>query len=136
MDDRLSYAACDLLIQMMEGKEVPLQTYVKGKIYFGESCGCQRTEDKHSGKHRQQLIMGKIEAGNQISHMMNYNDSLEGIKSLDELGLNIKNMLQGINCSEFIFCLNKRVIKYITSEAEYVISEDEQKFDKNMIILT
>ena len=75
LDDRLSQTACDLLVQLMDGKEVPLQTYVKGKVYYGESCGCQRTEDKHSGKHRQQLIMGKIEAGNQISHMMNYNDS-------------------------------------------------------------
>lgn len=135
MDDKLSEKACDLLVQMIEGKEVPLENYVKGKIYYGESCGCTRTPDEHSGKHKQQLVIGKIEAGNQISRMMNYNDSLERITSVDELGENVKKMLQGINCKEYVFSLNKQSIKYILSEEEFAVAENGKAFDETMVVV-
>lgn len=135
-DDELSASVVDLLVQKMEGKELPLKTYVKSKIYYGESCGCQRMSDEHSRKHRQQLVLGKIEAGNQISQMMKYNDSLEGIVSVEELGDNIKNMMRGINCSEYIFCLNERAIKYITSDVEYKDLETGNIFDATMVAVS
>ena len=67
--------------------------------------------------------------------MMQYNDSLEGVVSLDELGDNIKKMLQGISCKEFIFCLNPRTVKYITSEEEYTNSVDGKPFDQRMVAI-
>lgn len=136
MDSELAEKACEMLFQMMEGKEVSQENYCKGKIYFGQSCGCKDTQENQFSKRFQQIILAKIEAGNQISRMMQYNDSLEGVMSLDELGENIRNMLQGISCKEFIFCLNQRTVKYITSEMEYTDSEDGRPFDRIMMAVT
>ena len=136
MDSELAEKACELLIQMMEGKEVPQENCCKGKIYYGQSCGCKNTQEEQFSRRYQEIILAKIEAGNQISRMMQYNDSLEGVISLDELGENIRNMLQGISCKEFIFCLNQRTVKYITSEMEYTDSEDGKPFDRTMTAVT
>ena len=133
MDAALASKACKVLMDLMDGKEITKENYCKGEIYFGQSCGCENQQEKQFANLYQDIILAKIEAGNQISQMMQYNDSLEGVKSLDELGDSIRNMLWGISCREFIFCLNQRTVKYITSEEEYTESEDGRPFDRSMI---
>lgn len=135
MDAELADKACEVLIELMDGKEITQENYCKGKIYFGQSCGCENKQEAQFASRYQDIILAKIEAGNQISQMMQYNDSLEGVVSLDELGDSIKNMLQGISCKEFIFCLNQRAVRYITSEEEYADSVDGRPFDHKMMAI-
>lgn len=131
-DKELCEKICDILIDKMEGKKVPIENYIKRKIYYGQSCGCPTTHDADEAMHYQSLVMAKVEAGNQISRMMNFNDSLEGVVSLDELGESVKDLMEGINCTGYILCLNQRAIKYITSDTEYAVSEDGRVFDRTM----
>ena len=131
--EMLAEKACEVLVQLIDGKEVPQENYCKGKIYFGQSCGCEKEKEDSFANQYQDIILAKIEAGNQISRMMQYNDSLEGVNSLDELGDNIRNMLWGISCKEFIFCLNQRTLEYITSAEEYTDCEEGRPFDEKMI---
>lgn len=131
MDIQLAAKTCEVLEQLMEGKDVPGKNYVKAKVFMGSSCGCTNIRDNEN-KHYQDVVLAKVEAGNQISQMMNYNDSLEGVVSLEELGDNVKAMMLGINCSSFIFCLNQRAIEYITSASDYVPTQGDKYFDDTM----
>ncbi len=132
-DRGLCEKICDILISRMEGRKVSIENYMKRKIYYGQSCGCPTTHDEDEAMHYQALVMAKVEAGNQISRMMNFNDSLEGVVSLDELGESVKNLMEGINCTGYILCLNQRAIKYITSDVEYAAAEDGKVFDRTMM---
>lgn len=136
MDAQLSEKACYLLRNMIDGKEVPEENCYSGNVYYGRSCGCKSPLTDESAKWYQQLILAKVEAGNQISRMMQFNDALEKVNSLDELGENIKKMLQGINCSEFFCCLNQRDLKYILNEVDYANAEKEEPFDDTMVAIT
>ena len=84
----------------------------------------------------QEIILNKIESGSQISLMMNYNDALEKVESLHELGNNVFKMLQGSKRREFVFCLNKRDIGYILNEAEDLGKDMEDPFDDKMIVIS
>lgn len=136
MEAELAEKATEMLIEMVNGKELPQENYFNGSIYYGQSCGCNNTQEEQFAKRFQDIILAKVESGNQISRMMQYNDSLEEVVSFDEMGQSIRRMLQGINCNEFIFCLNPRTIKYITSETKYTASGDGKPFERNMIAVT
>lgn len=135
MDDELSEKTCQILIDMIEGKPTETENYLFGDTYYAHSCGCSNGQGEGSDKRYQDVVLAKVEAGNQIRNMMQYNDSLEKVTSLDELGENIKNMLIGINCSEFVCCLNQRDLKYIMNEEDTVQNYDEVPFDEDMIAL-
>lgn len=139
MDTKVSQEALTAIVNMIENKEVSICNLFQGKIYYGQSCGCadrQQEGNKQRSKECQDIIVGKVEAGNQISRMMNYNDSLEEVMSIDELGNCIHKMLMGINCAEYAFCLNKRSIKYIMNENPTDEAEDGRHFDRNMVVVT
>ena len=133
MDSELAERACELLVDIMAGKEVPQENYHKGSIYFGQSCGCNHIRYEEDAKKFKEIVLAKVEAGNQISRMMQYNDSLEEVMSLEEMSQSVKNMLHGVNCSEFFFCLNPCAIEYITSDNEYQETEDGKYFDSTMV---
>lgn len=136
MDEELAERACILLNDMIQGKEVTVENHIAGKVYLGQSCGCKNTQIDELADRYQELILTKVEMGNQISRMTQYNEKLEEVVSLDELGTNIYNMLSGINCSEFICCLNQRDLKYIVNEEEEVPRTEEEPFDSTMMAIT
>ena len=104
--DKLGYDAMDCVLRQIDGEQITGTTIYSSSPVFGESCGCQKELHTAQNKMYRELIVGKIEAGTQISQMMQYNDSLEEVHSLDELGENVKKMITGISCTEFVFCLN------------------------------
>jgi len=132
-DRGLCEKICDILINKMEGKPVNIENYVKRKIYYGKSCGCPTTHDADEALHYQSLVLAKVEAGNQISRMMSFNDSLESVVSLDELGESVKDLMQGINCLGYILCLNRSAVKYITTDTELDFTNNKTYFDQRMI---
>lgn len=134
-DREIAEQACVLLEQMIEGRAVPHQNYLSGNIHYGQSCGCQNAQSDSLSEQYQELVLAKIEAGNQIGRMMQYNDSLEEMDSLDELGHNVKTMLEGISCSEFLFCLNQSALKYIVNENASPPRKPDSPFDETMIAI-
>ncbi|MCM1044267.1 MAG: GGDEF domain-containing protein [Candidatus Gastranaerophilales bacterium] len=136
MDDEVSENACRLLLKLMNGEEISLENYYTGSVYFGESCGCERDHSTNTSGLYQQLIVTKVEAGNQVSRMMQFNDSLEDVESLDQLAQNIKKMMQGINCTGFFCCLNISDLKYIVNQEEDSKTKDSDPYDKTMVAIT
>ena len=136
MDDEVGRRACVLLLDMMDGKEIERENYYTGGIHFGESCGCTSAEVQDSGEKYQQLILAKVEAGNQVSSMMKFNNALEEVDSLDQLGENIREMLLGIGCSGFYCCLSRDDLKFILNQEKDTKTADSKPYDDVMVALT
>ncbi len=135
-DGLLAEKACHLLIEMIKGNKIPFENYSSGKIYYGESCGCDCEYLPESRKWYQQLVLQNVEAGRQINYIMKFNDALETVTSLEELGDNIRHMLHGISCPEFFCCINKQDLKYIINEAGYEPLPEDKSFDDTMVAIT
>lgn len=135
-DAGISRRACQLLIDVMNGIEVPQENLYEEKIYFGQSCGCHMEEGPAEKRIYQDIILNKIGVGGQISRMMNYNDALERAESLSELGNSIFEMLEGDKGKEFLFCLNKCDIGYILNTQTDVQEDNKQELDDTMVAIT
>lgn len=136
MDDEVVQRACQLLWDQMNGKEVSRENYYAGQVHYGESCGCAVVREEASDRRYQELILAKVEAGNQVSSMMHFNDTLEEVDSLEQLGKNIRDMLQGISCTGFFCCLNQGDLQYILNQAEDLKTESSRPYDDTMVTLT
>lgn len=136
-DRTMAEQAAQAVHDLLNGKSVPYENYVQAKIYIGESCGCAQCQSRQIEERYQNIILGKIEAGSQISQMMRYNDALEEVDSLDKLGENIKELLQGIHCEQFFCCLNQRDLSYIVSadEKANVVQKNGKVYDDTMVVL-
>ena len=132
MDRKMAAMACELLVDMLNGKMVPKVNLSHGEIYFGRSCGCPNLHEDESENEFQQLVLAKVEVGNQIRQMMQYNSSLENVESLEELLQNLKKMYQGLGCPQYILCMNEGAMKYASSEKEYSFPQNGKHFDDMM----
>ncbi|MCM1304237.1 MAG: GGDEF domain-containing protein [Lachnospiraceae bacterium] len=136
MDEEAAKSACDLLEDMMAGKMVNRENFYECKMHYGTSCGCDSHEETVYGKRYQELILAKVEAATQVSGMMQYNNALEKVDSLDQLADNLKNMLEGISCSDFFCCLNQSDLKYIVNEESERKTEQGRIYDRTMVAVT
>ncbi|MDE7254003.1 MAG: GGDEF domain-containing protein [Acetatifactor sp.] len=135
-DGLLAEKACHLLIEMINGNKIPLENYSSGKIYYGESCGCHSEYLPESRKWHQQLIRQTAESGRQINYIMQFNDTLETVTSLEELGDNIRHMLHEILCPEFFCCINKQDLKYIINDPDYEPLPEGKSLDDTLVAIT
>lgn len=116
--------AVKILEDLFEGKPVdPISVY-PGNAVYGRSCGCCKQESEDQPYDYRQLILGKVEAGNQISRMMQYNSKLENVASFVELANNIREMLTGISCEQFIISINK----WDLSPKDPAIDDDHESY--------
>ena len=135
MDDEVARTACGLLKDMMAGKKVQRENFYTGCVHFGESCGCSPDDMGASNMKYQELILAKVEAGNQVSSMMKFNNALEEVDSLEQLGENIRDMLLGIGCTDFFCCLNQSDMKFILNQTEDTKTEESKPYDDTMVAL-
>jgi diguanylate cyclase (GGDEF)-like protein len=128
--------ACDLLEEMMAGKKVNRENFYECEMHYGTSCGCSNQEEAEYGKRYQELILAKVEAATQVSSMMQYNNALEKVESLDQLADNLRGMLEGISCSGFFCCLNQSDLKYVVNEESERKTEQGRIYDRTMVAVT
>ncbi len=132
IDCKSAEKACELLWALMEGQEVPKINYIEGELSFGRSCGCKKVRKEEYAGEYQQLVLAKIELGNQIRQMMQFNESLDDVDSLKGLAAHLRQMLKGLGCPQFVLCLNRNAMEYIISDQEFQIHEAGFPFDRTM----
>lgn len=135
-DEAAVEKACGLLEEMMAGRAVERENYYECKMHYGTSCGCHKHEEPIYNKRYQDLILAKVEAATQVSGMMQYNNALEKVSSLDQLADNLREMLEGISCSDFFCCLNQSDLKYIVNKESERKTEEGRIYDRTMVAVT
>ncbi len=137
MDQKAAELALELMDQMVRGQEVPLENTYISTVACLESCGCS------GARHRvaegadifQRLVINKIEAGNQVGRMMQFNDALEDVDSFSQLAENIHRMMDGIGCQSFFCCLNDSDPAYIESNQADPRSPSDPPYDERMRVI-
>ncbi|MBQ9765613.1 MAG: GGDEF domain-containing protein [Lachnospiraceae bacterium] len=132
VDSRIAEISFELLLDLIDGKDVPLVNYYDGEVYFGRSCGCSDVQDDNVDKKYQQLVLSKIEAGNQIRQMMQYNDRLDEVSSLDELMAKLQDMFIGIKCPQYVLCMNQGAMEFVSSDCEFKYPDNGKYYDDMM----
>ncbi len=132
MDKMCSTRACELLLDMIAGKEVPMLNYIESEVHFGGSCGCAIDQGNDFAKEYQQLVLAKLEMGNQVRRMMQYNDSLDDVESVEDMAKNLRQMFKGLGNLQFVLCLNQNALDYISSDREFELRKDGRSFDYMM----
>lgn len=121
---------------LIEGKEVQLRNYNDARVIYGKSCGCEEKNlDTYHHNSSKNVVIAKISNASQIRAMMEYNQALHNISSIDELGVAIENMFDRIGCGEFCVCINQKDLKYLTEAYEKHVTSFDNPFDDNMCII-
>jgi len=137
MEPDAAAKACDVLISLMNGLPVPMETIYEGKTMYRRSCGCiyQLSYEKDTAGVYQSIIYNKIEAGSQIMNMMRFNDMLEQVETIDQFGENMEKLMTGLGISRFFCCLNESDISYIMSDKTDHKSEYDDPYDEYMKVI-
>ncbi len=137
MESRAAGLALELMDRLLRGQEVSPENTYNGEVRYLASCGCdaqanRRMEDRYVF---QRIILNKLEAGNQVGRMMQYNDSLEQVDSLAQLSENILKMMEGVDCSSFYCCLNVSDPDYIESKQPDPRPASVSPYDRTMRVI-
>ena len=138
MDGKAAELACELMDQMLAGKEVSQDNTYPGEVRYLSSCGCTASDSAHHDNpgvfHR--LVVNKVEAANQIGRMMQFNNALEDVESLAQLASNIHRMMLGIGCRSYFCCLNEDDLSYIESDSPETKDAGEVPYHDRMVVLS
>lgn len=138
MDSVAAARACELVNELINGRDIPELSHYNGRLIKGRSCGCLNPDELASDniKAFRSVTLNKINAGSQISSMMRFNDSLEKVSSIEQLAANVKEMLFGIGCRDFLFCINEDDIEYIASDKPDLKTGESEPFCDTMVSLS
>jgi len=124
-----------LLYEQINGTMIrPVKMY-KSECIFGGSCGCNmplRNEDEETCR---KIVLNKINVGAQIKVMMQFNDSLEKVTSLEEYADNIGRMYASLGLKNYAICINKRDIAYILDADSNRVNDPNNPFDDVMYVM-
>ena len=138
MDGKAAELACELMDQMLNGKNICQDNTYPGQVRFLNSCGCNVSASAYCGTpevfHR--LVINKVEAANQIGRMMQFNNALEDVESLTQLASNIHRMMLGIDCQSYFCCLNEDDLSYIESDRPDTKTAGEPPYHDRMVVLS
>ncbi len=135
MDQKAVSKACDILLGQMAGRVVPDTTYYESTVYYRRSCGCayQWSYERDAAEIFQTLIYNKVEAGSQISSMVNFNNMLEQVLTVEQWGENLEEMMHGLGISHFCCCLNEKDIDYVMSDKEDGKIDADPPYENHMV---
>ena len=138
MDGKAAELACELMDQMLGGKEISRYNTYPGEVCCLGSCGCEAPAEAYAGRREvfRRLVINKVEAAKQIGGMMQFNNALEDVESLAQLASNIRRMMLGIGCPSYFCCLNENDLSYIESDREDTRAAGESPYHDRMVVLT
>ncbi len=137
MDQKAAELGFDLMDRMVRGEEIPRENTYSSIVRYFSSCGCETPRDFFRDQHPvfQRIILNKIEAGNQIGRMMQYNSALENVESLSRLADNIYSMMEGVDCHSWFCCINESDPEWIESNRPDPRPKDAPPYDERMRVL-
>lgn len=104
---QLGIEACKLLLNVIEGKEVPEKLQLPDEVVLEESCGCHgRREKDHENKEKQYMradILQRIF----IHHMITLEKSLIEDTTVEQWLQSLRDFIEQIDPTEFYCCVNE-----------------------------
>ena len=101
------YKAVELLIGIMDGRDIPTSTVLEAKPVFSESCGCTANHSDDLNEYKKRTYR-RMELTNTNIHMLNrLTAGLAEAETADECFDVIEHVIKDLGCERFSLCLTK-----------------------------
>ena len=132
--DKLGYQGMDMLIQQMNGAEIPMNTVLQSTPIIGESCGCNVSLTKSDERLHSIIANYRVQREDTINEwQLRYIDELFSKKnSVDGLKESMRNTFQDNHSFEgedFMLCIVDRYFEEKESWEELKLGELTERMD-------
>jgi len=132
--DKLGYQGMDMLIQQMNGAEIPMNTVLQSTPVVGESCGCNVSLTKSDERLHSIIANYRVQREDTINEwQLRYIDELFSKKnSVDGLKESMRNTFQDNHSFEgedFMLCIVDRYFEEKESWEELKLGELTERMD-------
>ena len=125
---QLGAEACQILLDLSEGKKVRKETYVPDEIVLEESCGCQKEVKKEV--LRRNLLGVDISQRILLNNMILLEESLIEVNDFDDWKNSLEEFIRRINPVEFYCCVNDKFIENVFEPSGMGL--EEQSVDEKL----
>ncbi len=125
--EEISYKAMQLMCDVWENKNTSDSVYADVTCFFQESCGCKVENPPDRGQYVINRIFGDVRDDQMQESMLQLKRDLINCNTFAEMGQNLTNSLEGINCHEVYILVNHELI-----ESEEIL-KIEPDMDRNYI---
>lgn len=132
--DKLGYQGMDMLIQQMNGAEIPMNTVLQSTPVIGESCGCSVSLSKSDERLHSIISNYRVQREDTVNEwQLRYIDELFSKKnSVDGLKESMRNTFQDNHSFEgedFMLCIVDRYFEEMESWEELKLGELTERMD-------
>lgn len=110
---RLGMEASRILLDAMEGREVPDRVQLPDEVVLEESCGCQGQREKDDAQKEKQYLSADILQRIFIHHMLTLEKNLIEDTTMEQWLASLKDFVREINPTEFYCCMNENFVENV-----------------------
>ena len=135
--DELGKQACKIIIDVIEGKDVPKDTFLPDEVVLAESCGCKND----SKDIRYSKAFNSTENGQRklVHEMILLEKNIMESEGFDEWLEAVKEYIRQVNPTEFYMCVNDDFIENIFEidvlTQEEMSVEEKLEYSQNMNVI-
>lgn len=134
--DELGITACKVLLDVLDGKNVPKENLLADEVIYGDSCGCSwrsesiiQLKEQHGEVFQRKMIHQMIELEKSITAAEDYNGWLEAMK----------NFVSLVDPPEFYLCANEDFVESVFersfAEQESMSTEEKLAYSPKINVL-
>lgn len=135
--NELGQATCKIILDVLDGKDVPEEISLPDEIVYGESCGCHDNNielRKHKSFNSSEIGQRKF-----IHQMILMEKSIMESVGYDQWIDSIKEFIRQINPTEFYLCVNENFVENIFGldmlEQEELSVEEKLAYSQTMNVI-
>lgn len=107
---QMGFEACRILLDEIDGKEVPAQIQLADEVILEESCGCHGRREKDDINKEKQYMNADILQRIFIHHMIVLEKNLTDDTTMEHWQQSLSEFIRQINPTEFYCCVNENFV--------------------------
>ena len=107
---QMCFEACRILLDEIDGKEVPAQIQLADEVILEESCGCHGRREKDDINKEKQYMNADILQRIFIHHMIALEKNLTEDTTMEHWQQSLSEFIRQINPTEFYCCVNENFV--------------------------
>lgn len=109
----LGMEACRILVDAIDGKEVPRDSYLADEVVLDESCGCEEKSVAYDEGDSRVIRGEDIARRKQLHQLIKFEKSLTEGDGLEDWIESLKEFISKTEGAEFYFCVNDNFVENV-----------------------
>ena len=99
--------ACELLLNVVDGKEVPKEIFIPDEVVLSESCGCHKDDDVEEEKDKCGVYGADIAKRKMIHQLITLEKRFAACENIEDWQIAVRKFISKVDISEFYCCANE-----------------------------